>query len=257
MLAGLKPGHVLPVHGRHLEGLQLTELHGVQLLPRVQTGDHHLTRELHKLGLTGILERSNVCDGLMADGGTTAVARLESLILAGTSRLILALTLALALGAPVAVEVPRRRTSMTTSTTAAGEITTKAAASVLANSHALASSMAAAAAAERRGLSWLTFRWDLGGRRALCLFLRPFGRTGGAGSGELEARCGTLLLCDLGSLLGVGKGQRVTSLMTASGPTAATAATAASIPLHIIEAAEGRSGRAGRRRRRRAHAHVG
>jgi hypothetical protein len=172
---------------------------------------------------------------------------LESLILAGAAGLIVALVLALS--APVAVKVPRGRAGVAPATTTAGEVASKAAAAgVRTNSHALASAVAAATTTERRTRARSRCRLAFGdggsGSRALGFLLRPFGGGGSTRGRELEGRGGTFLLGDLGGLLGIGKGQRVTSLMAASRGAASTTTTASilsALRLRVFKAAKGGS----------------
>jgi hypothetical protein len=228
VLAGLEAGHVLTIHGRNLESLQLVQLHGVELLPSVEPGNHHLAGELHQLGLTRVLKGAETGDGLMAERATGAMAGLErgSLTLAGTTRLILAL--ALALGAPVAVKVAGGSASVASAAAAARELASKAATAVCANSHALAPTVTTPTTAESR--CGREFRCGLlSAGCAFGLVLRLLGGARSARSRKLEAGRSALLLGNLGGLLGVGQSQGVPSLMAASSAATAPSSTAAGV----------------------------
>lgn len=149
------------------------------------------------------------------------MAGLEPLVLGSVGGLILAL----ALVAPVALIVSGSRTSVARAATLEFTATISAsiegaaaqtAASV--DGHALAAAVSATASTcSSLGCGDV----EAGLSDGLVLLLRLV-RCWSAGSGELESGCSSLLLCELSSLLGIGQGQGVSSLMAATG-TASTA----------------------------------
>ena len=109
MLAGSEAHETGTTHLCRLQGLcglQLPELHGIQLLTGVQTRHKHWVRKVHKLGLPGELEGANVAHRLTGDRATCAMSRLEYW---GLSRVVLLLGLCWTLIPPVAIKVARAR----------------------------------------------------------------------------------------------------------------------------------------------------
>ena len=291
MLAGAHATHALAVHLSLLKGLQMGNLQSVQTLvtEHLRLKKNLSLRELEKRVLTRVLKVANGTDGLVHRLAGT-VARLERRSVCSLVHVEVAHVLGLAFLSllpdiglpPVAFEVARRASTMPVTaatlnvrlaslTAMVGVIgglmgklgvsaaSTGCAASAAADSHALAATMTATATPACRMLIFGGGGACMTAGTGITLMGR---RARVASSRQRELKPGrlALLLCELGSLLRLGKCERMTTsvaraTVATTSPTRIDVLSALGVSLLAREVAEARCAR--RWGGRRAHSDVG